>query len=114
MSMDRSTGPRSEVFTTALWDGGFALADWDLHLARMTEHAKLLRIKLPENLPKQMETLLEKERSLKNTTQSHEPRLLLKIRCAQDGELSVDSRSIDFRNEEVDAITVEALDGRAK
>jgi len=106
--MDRSTGPRSEVFTTALWDGGFALADWDLHLARMTEHAKLLRIKLPENLPKQIETLLQKERSLKNTTQSHEPRLLLKIRCAQDGELSVDSRSIDFRNEEVDAITVEA------
>ena len=108
MSLDRSAGPRSEVFTTALWDGEFALADWHLHLARLTEHAKLLRIELPENMPQQLETLLQQERSLKKTTQSHEPKLLVKIKCTQDGELSVDSRSIDFRNEEVDAITVEA------
>ena len=108
MSLDRSAGPRSEVFTTALWDGEFALADWHLHLARLTEHAKLLRIELPENMPQQLETLLQQERSLKKTTQSHEPKLLVKIKCTQDGELSVDSRSIDFQNEEVDAITVEA------
>ena len=114
MNLERLNGPRSEVFTTALWDGAFAIVDWPLHLKRLTEHAKLLRIKLPENLSQQMKPLLQQESALKQTTQNHSPGLLLKIKCSKSGELSVDSRTIDFRNEEVDAITVEAPRWSAK
>jgi branched-subunit amino acid aminotransferase/4-amino-4-deoxychorismate lyase len=114
MSLERLNGPRSEVFTTALWDGAFAIADWPLHLKRLSEHAKLLRIKLPENLSQQMESLLKQESASKQTTQNHNPGLLLKIKCSKSGEVSVDSRPIDFRNEEIDAVTVEAPRWSAK
>ena len=46
MGDEKTENPRDAVFTTALWDGGFALADWELHLQRLGEHAKLLRIEL--------------------------------------------------------------------
>ena len=50
MGDEKTENPRDAVFTTALWDGGFALADWELHLQRLGEHAKLLRIELPNDL----------------------------------------------------------------
>ena len=44
MSGESSGNPRDAVFTTALWDGAFALADWGLHLQRLNEHAGRLRL----------------------------------------------------------------------
>ncbi|RJU80535.1 MAG: hypothetical protein DWC09_06520 [Candidatus Poseidoniales archaeon] len=114
MSLERLNGPRSEVFTTALWDGAFAIADWPLHLKRLSEHAKLLRIQLPENLSERMEALLKQEIASKLTTANRNPGLLLKLKCSKSGDISVDSRTIDFRNEDVDAITIEAPRWSAK
>lgn len=107
MTSERSSGPRSEVFTTALWDGNYALADWDLHFARLSKHAKALRIHLPENMAQQLEELFEKEMDLTKTPQSNRPSMLMRIGCS-DGEVRVQARKIDLRNEEIDAITVEA------
>ena len=44
-------GPRSEVFTTVLVNQKGMVADWTLHFARMREHAKRLRIDLPDQEP---------------------------------------------------------------
>ena len=42
--------PRDAVFTTVLWDGGSKIADFEQHLDRLKNHAKRLRISLPDNL----------------------------------------------------------------
>ena len=47
MSEGNSGNPRDAVFTTALWNGAFALADWELHVQRLAENAKRLRLELP-------------------------------------------------------------------
>ncbi|HII23578.1 MAG TPA: hypothetical protein HA359_04910, partial [Candidatus Poseidoniaceae archaeon] len=42
--------PRSAVFTTVLWDGGSKIADFPRHMLRLRNHAKRLRIELPDNI----------------------------------------------------------------
>ena len=67
MGDEKTENPRDAVFTTALWDGGFALADWELHHQRLVEHAKLLRIKLPTNISQQLLDFFVEE-GQRNTT----------------------------------------------
>ena len=46
-----STGPRSEVFTTVLVNEKGEVADWPHHRRRMDEHARRLRLTLPQEDP---------------------------------------------------------------
>ena len=108
MGDEESKNPRDAVFTTALWDGGFSLADWTLHLQRFTEHAKLLRIELPSNFSQQIvDYFLEVEKKgLHNL--SNELSMLVRIECSHTGKISFEIRKPEFRNEEIDAITIPA------
>ena len=108
MGEEETKTPRDAVFTTALWDGGFSLADWTLHLQRFTEHAKLLRIELPSNFSQQITNFFLEvdEKGLHNT--SKEPSMLVRIECSHTGEISFEIRKPEFRNEEIDAITIPA------
>lgn len=105
MNADKTENPRDAVFTTTLWDGGFALADWDLHLQRLTQHAKLLRIELPDDLSKHLADFFLKEAEKGLHLTSLEPSLLVRIECSHTGELTFEIRKLEFRNEEIDAIT---------
>ncbi len=62
MSEGNSGNPRNAVFTTALWNGAFALADWELHVQRLAENAKRLRLELPSNMTQQLVDFFEKEK----------------------------------------------------
>ena len=108
MGDEKTENPRDAVFTTALWDGGFALADWELHLQRLSEHAKLLRIELPNDLSVRIANFFQEmaEKGLHN--HSHKPSVLVRIECSHSGELSFEIRQPEFRNEEIAAITMPA------
>ena len=49
--MSQSRGPRDEVFTTAVVNSEGRVADGPAHLKRMKNHAKRLRIALPDEFP---------------------------------------------------------------
>ena len=108
MGEEKTVSPRDAVFTTALWDGGFALADWKLHFKRLVEHAKLLRIELPDDLSLRIAGFFQQmaEKGLHN--QSNKPSMLVRIECSHTGELAFEVRKPEFRNEEIDAITMPA------
>jgi len=105
MGDEKTENPRDAVFTTALWDGGFALADWELHQQRLFEHAKLLRIKLPTNFSQQLLGFFVKEGQKTQRISSLEPSFLVRIECSRDGEISCEVRTLEFRNEEIDAVS---------
>jgi len=108
MGEDDSGNPRDAVFTTALWNGAFALADWGLHVQRLTEHAKRLRLEIPSNLTQQLLDFFESEDSKNELTSSFEPSRLVRVECLRTGEVSIESRELTFRNEDIDAITLPA------
>ena len=89
-------GPRSEVFTTVLVNQKGMVADWALHFARMKDHAKRLRIDLPDQEP------------LIGDAGNGRSWQLARVSCAGDGRWSVQTRDIRIRNEAVDAVSVEA------
>lgn len=106
---DKQTNtPRDAVFTTALWDGGFCLADWNLHVQRLGEHAKLLRIDVPNNFAKRVADFFQKVAEEGLHQYSRKPSMLVRIECSHTGELSFQIRKLEFRNEEIDAITIPA------
>ncbi|DAC26194.1 MAG TPA: hypothetical protein D7H99_06970 [Candidatus Poseidoniales archaeon] len=82
--------PRDSVFTTVMWDGESSIADFTAHIARLENHAKRLRIELPEDLP----AVIAKEvcRFLK----SHDENLksLLTIRYSTSDNISLTSRPL--------------------
>lgn len=92
-----NSGPRSEVFTTVLVNEHGAVADWTAHRQRLTEHAKRLRIELPDKPPR-------------ITAESDQAGWrLARISCAAgDAAWQVQKRSLAFRDEVIDAITVPA------
>tara|TARA_B100000287_G_scaffold261873_1_gene246416 strand:- start:635 stop:1384 length:750 start_codon:yes stop_codon:yes gene_type:complete len=92
-----NSGPRSEVFTTVLVNEHGAVADWTAHRQRLTEHAKRLRIELPDKPPS-------------ITAESEQAGWrLARISCAAgDAAWQVQKRSLAFRDEAIDAITVPA------
>lgn len=89
-----STGPRSEVFTTVLVNEHGEVADWPAHRQRLSEHAKRLRLTLPDEDP-----------------EIHPPPTaalgLARIGFAGEG-WHVTVRHHGVRNEDVDAISVPA------
>ena len=99
---------RDAVFTTALWDGGFKIADWEKHIERMKKHAECLRIPFPLDFAlslgqKMNELAVNDSLSLETT-----PNRLLRIELSRNGTISLETRFIDFRNEDIDAVTVAA------
>ena len=108
MSEGDSSNPRDAVFTTALWDGAFALADWELHLQRLSEHAKRLRLELPADLTQQLLDFFIHEERQHEVISSLEPSRLVRIECFRTGKVSIEVRTLTFRNEEIDAITLPA------
>jgi branched-subunit amino acid aminotransferase/4-amino-4-deoxychorismate lyase len=106
MSEGNSGNPREAVFTTALWNGAFALADWELHVQRLAENAKRLRLELPPDMTQQLVDFFEKEKLQQGP--SLEPSMLVKIECLRTGEMAIEVRTISLRNEEIDAITLPA------
>ena len=91
-----SNGPRSEVFTTVLVNENGLVADWALHFERMKEHAKRLRIDLPDQEP-----LIEGAGNGRSWR-------LARVSCAGDGRWRVQTREIRVRDEAVEAVSVEA------
>lgn len=108
MGDEETKKPRDAVFTTVLWDGSFSLADWTLHLQRLTEHAKLLRIELPANLSQRIADFFFEEQKKGQYSLTNEPSILVRIECSNTGETSFEIRKPEFRNEEIDAITIPA------
>ncbi len=105
MGDEQTSSPRNAVFTTALWDGGFCLADWNLHLERLRAHAKLLRIEVPDDFSLRIATFFQKVAQEGLYQHSRKPTFLLRVECSNLGELSFDIRKLELRNEEIDAIT---------
>ncbi len=101
-----SSNPRDAVFTTALWNGAFALADWELHVQRLVENAKQLRLELPRDMTQQLIDFFEQEKSKQEP--SLEPSKLIRIECLRTGKMVFEVRTLSFRNEEIDAITLPA------
>tara|TARA_B110000305_G_C19336106_1_gene586673 strand:- start:422 stop:1204 length:783 start_codon:yes stop_codon:yes gene_type:complete len=106
MSAGDSSNPRDAVFTTALWNGAFALADWELHVQRLVENAKQLRLELPRDMTQQLIDFFEQEKSKQEP--SLEPSKLIRIECLRTGKMVFEVRTLSFRNEEIDAITLPA------
>ena len=90
------SGPRSEVFTTVLVRNNGSVADWSAHLNRLHEHAKRLRLSLPNDPPE-------------IAPPTNETWQLARISCSST-ELAwvVNYRPVQFRDEAIEAITVPA------
>ncbi|MDA9168183.1 aminotransferase class IV [Candidatus Poseidonia alphae] len=92
--MSQVRGPRDEVFTTAVVNSEGKLADAPAHLKRMKDHAKRLRIALPDEFP--ATGLKGKEMGLVRLSYS-----------SQTG-WKVQYRAFTVRNEALDAISTPA------
>ncbi|MBT6844315.1 MAG: hypothetical protein HOA11_00995, partial [Euryarchaeota archaeon] len=108
MREGNSENPRDGVFTTVLWDGAFGLADWEFHERRLVEHAKRLRLDIPEDLTQQLLDFLKQKSGQKKSQTSLDPNMVVRIECLRTGEVSIESRKLTFRNESMDAITLPA------
>ncbi len=92
--MTQNSGPRDEVFTTAVVNSNGQIADRSAHLERMKMHAKRLRITLPDVLPK--------------IGASEGDSQLVRISYSDKAGWDVQHRQFGIRNEEVDAISIVA------
>ena len=92
--MTQITGPRDEVFTTAVVNSRGQIADRSAHLERMKAHAKRLRISLPESFPE--------------VRAAEEDDQLVRISYSSASGWGVQHRPFGIRNEEVDAISIVA------
>ena len=101
--------PRDSVFTTVTWDGLHHVADFQIHLNRLSNHAERLRMPLPENLQSEIKKAFIDIVVLKNG-ELKQPVGLVKIVIDCTGQTSVRlvERAIILRNEEIEAITVPA------
>ena len=92
--MSQSRGPRDEVFTTAVVNSEGRVADGPAHLKRMKNHAKRLRIALPDEFP-----AMELEGSEMG---------LVRLSYSSENGWRVQYRPFAVRNESLDAISVPA------
>lgn len=92
--MSQTSGPRDEVFTTAVVNPKGQVADGPAHLKRMKDHAKRLRISLPETFPP-----MEFEASEMS---------LVRLSYSVEHGWKVQHRPFTVRNESLDAISVPA------
>ena len=92
--MTQNSGPRDEVFTTAVVNSNGQIADRSAHLERMKMHAKRLRMTLPDVLPK--------------IGASEGDSQLVRISYSDSAGWDVQHRQFGIRNEEVDAISIVA------
>lgn len=101
--------PRDSVFTTVTWDGLHHVADFQVHLNRLSNHAERLRMNLPENLEAEIKKAFVDIVALKNG-ELKKPIGLVKIviDCTGKSGVRLVERSITLRNEEIEAITVPA------
>ena len=107
MSETGGQSPRDLVFTTMVWDGNASVADLQAHIERMKRHAHRLRIQWPEN----MNELISRAMSQLGhhaTGQPRQPNGLLRMELSRNGELNIEPRAFSLRNEQIEAITVEA------
>ena len=108
MSIGILPSPRNAVFTTALWDGKFKIADWQLHSERMAKHAESLRIPFPPNMNRLLENQIRKMVDIETAEGEITLGKLLRIELSQNGTLTLESRDVELRDEELDATTVAA------
>lgn len=101
--------PRDSVFTTVTWDGLHHVADFQIHLNRLSNHAGRLRMTLPENLESEIKKAFLNIFALKNG-ELKQPIGLVKIviDCTGKSGVRLVERSITLRNEEIEAITLPA------
>tara|TARA_B110000438_G_scaffold82061_1_gene81879 strand:+ start:1244 stop:2038 length:795 start_codon:yes stop_codon:yes gene_type:complete len=101
--------PRDSVFTTVTWDGLHHVADFQIHLNRLSNHAGRLRMTLPENLESEIKKAFSDIVALKNG-ELKQPIGLVKIviDCTGKSGVRLVERSITLRNEEIEAITLPA------
>ncbi|MDC0340849.1 aminotransferase class IV [Candidatus Poseidoniaceae archaeon] len=101
--------PRDSVFTTVTWDGLHHVADFQIHLNRLSNHAGRLRMTLPENLESEIKKAFLNIVALKNG-ELKQPIGLVKIviDCTGKSGVRLVERSITLRNEEIEAITLPA------
>ena len=92
--MSQSRGPRDEVFTTAVVNSEGRVADGPAHLKRMKNHAKRLRIALPDEFP-----AMELEGSEMG---------LVRLSYSSENGWRGQYRPFAVRNESLDAISVPA------
>ena len=92
--MSQVRGPRDEVFTTAVVNSEGKLADAPAHLKRMKDHAKRLRIALPDEFPA---TGLEGKKMG-----------LVRLSYSSETGWKVQYRAFTVRNEALDAISTPA------
>ena len=94
--------PRSAVFTTVLWDGGSKIADFPRHMLRLRNHAKRLRIELPDNI----EQLISR-RLIEYADKSNETQLLnIKFECETNQFILTSRQLPKVRNSEIHAMTL--------
>ena len=82
--------PRDSVFTTVMWDGESSIADFTDHIARIENHAKRLRIELPDDLP----AVIAKEVCRFRNNHDENQKLLLTIRYSTLDKISLTSRPL--------------------
>jgi branched-subunit amino acid aminotransferase/4-amino-4-deoxychorismate lyase len=99
--------PRDSVFTTVTWDGLSHFADFETHLKRLSDHAKRLRLSLPENLQSEIIEQFLAIQPLQNG-ENKQPLGLVKITIDNNSTVQLSARPITLRNEEIEAITVPA------
>ena len=93
--------PRSAVFTTLQYSIERGLFQFDQHSVRLQEHAKNLRIELPNDWKQSvLEQIVEMGSQLEDG--------LLRIEYTSEVKWNFSNRAFSIRNEPCDAITVEA------
>ena len=90
MSIGILPSPRNAVFTTALWDGKFKIADWQLHSERMAKHAEILRIPFPPNMNRLLENQIRKMVDIETAEGEITLGKLLRIELSQNGTLTLE------------------------
>ena len=73
-----------------MWDGESSIADFTAHIARLENHAKRLRIELPDDLP----VAIAKEVCHLRNSQDKNQKLLLTIRYSTSDKVSLTSRPL--------------------
>jgi len=73
-----------------MWDGESSIADFPAHIARMENHAKRLRVELPENFP----TVIANEICGFKNSHDEKQKLLLTIRYSTFDNISLTSRPL--------------------
>ena len=107
MSETGRRSPRDLVFTTMVWDGNASVADLQAHIERMKRHADRLRIQWPVNMNELISRALG-QLGHHATGQPYQPNGLLRMELKRNGELNLEPRTFSLRNEQIEAITVEA------